>query len=61
LIDDAQSVGDFSGALVALSEDSALRARMRAASLQAARAFNWDAILDRLLEDYRDVMNRSEA
>jgi len=61
LVDDARSVSDFAGALVALCEDSALRARMRAASLNAARAFDWESILDGLIDDYRDVMIRSKA
>ncbi len=56
LVADARSVAGFSGALVALAADSALRARFSASSLAAARPYDWDAILDGLLDDYRDVM-----
>lgn len=61
LIADAASVAEYARALNALAQDSALRARMGAAALKRARAFDWDAILDGLLDGYRDVMIRSQA
>ncbi len=61
LIADARSVEGFSSAVDALAADSALCARFSANSLSAARAYEWDAILDGLLEDYRDVMIRKQA
>ena len=61
LIGDAQSAPMFAQALTTLAENSALRARMGAASWRAARAFEWDTILDGLLADYRDVMIGSQA
>jgi phosphatidylinositol alpha 1,6-mannosyltransferase len=56
LIADARNVAAFASALVALADESALRARMSAASLKAAQIFDWDAILDGLLDDYRAAM-----
>ncbi len=61
LIADAASIADYARALVALAQDGAQRGRMGAAALERARAFDWDAILDGLLDDYRDVMIRSTA
>lgn len=61
LIGDARSAAAFAEALVVLAENGALRARMGAASLRTARAYEWDAILDGLLAGYRDVMIRSQA
>ncbi len=61
LIADARSVEGFSSALVALAADSALRAGFSANSLSAARAYEWDAILDGLLDDYRDVVIGNQA
>jgi glycosyltransferase involved in cell wall biosynthesis len=61
LVDDAQSALLFAAALVTLAENGALRARLGAAAARAAGAFDWDAILDGLLADYRDVTIRSQA
>jgi glycosyltransferase involved in cell wall biosynthesis len=61
LIADAASVTDYSRALIALGADGPLRARMGAAALKRARSYEWDAILDGLLADYRDVMIGSQA
>lgn len=61
LVDDAQSARLFADALTTLAENSALRARMGSAALRTARAFDWDAILDGLIADYRDVMIGSQA
>jgi glycosyltransferase involved in cell wall biosynthesis len=61
LIEDAASVTDYSRALIALGADAALRARMGAAALKRARSYEWDAILDGLLADYRGVMIGSQA
>ncbi len=61
LVPDAQSVDAFAGALALLAGDAVLRARMGAAALQSSRAYDWDAILDGLIADYRDVMIRSQA
>lgn len=61
LVADAQSAPMFAAAITTLAENSALRARMGAAAWRAARAFDWDVILDGLLEDYRDVMIGSQA
>ena len=61
LIEAAQSAAMFADAIATLARNSALRARMGAAALRTARAFDWDAILDGLIDDYRDVMKRSQA
>lgn len=61
LVADATSVDAFASALVALGDDAQLRAQMGQAALIAARAFDWEAILDGLIADYRDVMMRSKA
>jgi glycosyltransferase involved in cell wall biosynthesis len=61
LIKDPQSAPMFADAIITLADNSALRARFGAASLRTARAFDWDAILDGLLAEYRDVMIRSKA
>jgi glycosyltransferase involved in cell wall biosynthesis len=61
LIKDARSVESFGSALVALAADGALRQRLGEGSLAAARAYEWDAILDSLLNDYRDVIIGKQA
>ncbi|MDZ7629439.1 MAG: glycosyltransferase family 1 protein [Parvularculaceae bacterium] len=61
LIADASSVTDYSRALIALGHDSARRTSMGSAALKRAKTFDWDTILDGLLDDYRDVMIRSQA
>lgn len=61
LVADARSAAEFAGALVALAGDRALRARLSTNSRAGARAYDWDAILDGLLDDYRDVILGNEA
>ncbi len=61
LVADARSAESFASALAALATDGALRARLSANSRPAARAYDWDAILDGLLGDYLDVMIGNQA
>jgi len=61
LIADATSAAAFASALIALACDDALRTGMGANARRAARAFDWDTILDGLVADYRDIMFRSKA
>lgn len=61
LVLDARSVEGYASALVALAGDGALRARLGANSRASVRGYDWDAILDALLDDYCDVMNGNQA
>lgn len=59
LVADARDAGGFARALIALSSDGGVRRRMGEAALAKARAFDWESILDRLIEDYQEVAARS--
>ena len=55
LVDDAASAAKFAAALGRLAADPALRRRMGDAARAKSAAFQWDAILDRLIDDYREL------
>lgn len=55
LVDDARSAPKFAAALLRLAADAALRHRMGEAARDKSAAFQWDAILNRLLADYREI------
>lgn len=54
LIGDAKDTAAFAQALVDLSADADARRRMGAAARSKSSAFDWDAILDRLVADYQE-------
>ncbi|MEK7265352.1 MAG: glycosyltransferase family 1 protein [Pseudomonadota bacterium] len=56
LVDDAKSAEKFAAALGRLAADPALRRRMGDAARAKSAAFQWDAILNRLLADYREIV-----
>lgn len=58
LVDHASGAAAYADALVALSDNQEKRRRFAAAAVAKARAFEWDAILDGLLEDYAEVISR---
>ncbi|OFX04736.1 MAG: glycosyl transferase family 1 [Alphaproteobacteria bacterium RIFCSPHIGHO2_12_FULL_63_12] len=57
LVDDAKSAPKFAAALLRLAADPALRRRMGEAAREKSAAFQWDAILNRLLADYREIVS----
>ncbi|MFN0023956.1 MAG: glycosyltransferase family 4 protein [Parvularculaceae bacterium] len=59
LIDDALAPAAFASALTRLAADDDLRRQMGIAGYRAALTYDWDAILDGLTADYREVMKRS--
>ncbi|MCB2112291.1 MAG: glycosyltransferase family 1 protein [Parvularculaceae bacterium] len=58
LIADAADVDGFAGAIGVLARDGAARAAMAERARRKSDGFDWDAILDRLIADYRDVASR---
>lgn len=60
LVDPARPEG-FVDAIQQLVEDDAMRTRMRAAGLDAALAYDWDAINQTVIDTYHDVLSRKAA
>ena len=54
----AQSPAALASAVERLLEDRALRERLSAAALAVARTRTWDAVFDRLVNDYREVVTQ---
>ncbi|HLA89301.1 MAG TPA: glycosyltransferase family 1 protein [Gemmatimonadaceae bacterium] len=52
----ARDPAAIAAAVERLAGDAALRRRLAAAALAAARARTWDAVFDALIADYRDVL-----
>lgn len=55
LIANARDASAFARALIELSADAGARRKMGAAARANSSAFEWDAILDRLVTDYQDI------
>lgn len=55
----AGNVDTLAEAIVGVLSDASERTRLRAASLSVASRRSWDAVWDRLLLDYAEVMGRS--
>ncbi len=56
LVEDVRNAKGFADALVTLARDPALRAQIAARGCEESAEFEWEAILDRLIEDYRDIV-----
>lgn len=59
LVDDPKDAEGFARALARLAADPAQRKRMSAAARAKSAAFEWDAILDRLIGDYQEIVRRA--
>ena len=59
LIANAADVDEFADALIILAADSAMRAQMASAARDNSAAFQWNAILDRLIADYEEILRRN--
>ncbi len=56
LVADAQDAAGFAQALATLAADPMLRRRMAPKARARSAAFRWDAILDRLIADYQEIV-----
>ena len=52
----ADGAEGYAARLLALAADPALRLRMAGAALEKAQGFDWEALLDRLIADYREAI-----
>jgi glycosyltransferase involved in cell wall biosynthesis len=52
-----ENVFEISRALLRVLTDQALRNRMKAAGLEQAQRFSWDASVGRMLDVYRQVVD----
>ncbi len=60
LVADAKDVHGFSTAIQSLANDRAHRMRLASNARTKSASFQWDAILDRLITDYQDVVDDNE-
>ncbi|NWG92092.1 MAG: glycosyltransferase family 1 protein [Parvularculaceae bacterium] len=61
LLSDARNARGFASALQSLARDPAQRMRMGSLARTRSAAFEWSAILDRLITDYQDIVATTSA